>query len=117
MHMQKNIGSTDKIIRIVAGIAILAIGLYYSSWWALLGLIPLVTAGISFCPAYALLGISTLDQAPATPAATPSPTPSAQAEAEAQKAVSAMSGELDLEGPDLVIPGFDSKPEDGPKNY
>ncbi|MGQ9798315.1 MAG: YgaP family membrane protein [Ignavibacterium sp.] len=62
--MTTNIGSADKVIRIVLGLAILAIGLLYESWWGLVGLVPLVTAFIGVCPAYSLLKISTKTKVP-----------------------------------------------------
>lgn len=58
--MKKNIGKTDKIIRIVLGVVILSqtvIGL--GSLWGLIGLVLIVTALIDFCPAYTVLGINT----------------------------------------------------------
>jgi len=58
--MTRNIGSIDRLIRAVVGVAILS--LYFvgpQSNWALLGLIPLFTAFIGWCPPYSMLGIST----------------------------------------------------------
>ncbi len=57
--MKQNVGSTDKIIRIILGILIAAVGYYYRSWWGLIALVPLLTAFISFCPIYPILGLST----------------------------------------------------------
>ncbi len=57
--MKKNIGSVDKIIRIVLGIVILAYGYVEQSWWGLIGLVPLLTAFMGFCPLYAPFKIST----------------------------------------------------------
>ena len=57
--MKKNVGTTDKIIRIVLGLGIAGTGIYFQSWWGLLAIVPLTTAFISFCGLYALLGIST----------------------------------------------------------
>lgn len=57
--MTANIGSTDRIIRIVLGLLIIAAGFYFSSWWGALGLILLATAAINWCPIYAPFGIST----------------------------------------------------------
>lgn len=57
--MEKNIGKTDRIIRIVAGIAILLIGIIYKSWWGLIGIVPLATAFMSWCPLYAPCNITT----------------------------------------------------------
>ena len=57
--MQKNVGNTDRMIRIIAGIIILAIGVYYGSWWGLVGLIPLLTGLTRSCVLYKMLGINT----------------------------------------------------------
>ncbi|RMD48485.1 MAG: DUF2892 domain-containing protein [Ignavibacteria bacterium] len=57
--MNKNIGSVDRIIRYVVGVAALGLGYYYNSYWGLLGLIPILTATINFCPLYAPFKIST----------------------------------------------------------
>jgi hypothetical protein len=57
--MQKNMGSADRVVRGILGIAILAAGYYFKSWFGLIGLIPLATATISWCPAYLPFGIST----------------------------------------------------------
>ncbi len=57
--MKQNIGSTDKIIRIIIGIVIAALGYYFKSWWGLVALLPLLTAFISFCPIYPIFSIST----------------------------------------------------------
>jgi Protein of unknown function (DUF2892) len=56
--MNKNIGNLDRILRVVAGIGLLS--LYFigpQTPWGLLGIVPLATAAIGFCPAYRLLGI------------------------------------------------------------
>ena len=57
--MKKNVGAIDRGIRIVLGLAIVTLGIYNQSWWGLIGIVPLLTAFISWCPAYNLLGIST----------------------------------------------------------
>lgn len=57
--MKLNIGKPDRIMRLVVGIVILVLGYYYQSWWGLVGLIPLGTAAIGWCPAYLPFGIST----------------------------------------------------------
>ncbi len=57
--MQCNVGQTDKRIRMVVGVVILAAGAYYQSWWGLVGLLPLMTAITGYCPPYKLLGINT----------------------------------------------------------
>ncbi|NHQ60422.1 DUF2892 domain-containing protein [Chlorobium sp. BLA1] len=57
--MQKNVGQTDKIIRIVIGVAIIAAGVINQSWWGAVGVIPLLTAFTGFCPLYTLIKTST----------------------------------------------------------
>ncbi|MFP4620295.1 MAG: DUF2892 domain-containing protein [Bacteroidales bacterium] len=57
--MEKNIGKTDKVIRIILGLIIGAVGVYFQSWWGLVGLIPLLTAFTGTCTLYLPFGIST----------------------------------------------------------
>jgi hypothetical protein len=57
--MKKNVGKVDKIIRIIVGIVILLIGIVAGSWWGIIGILPIITAIIGWCPPYQLLGIST----------------------------------------------------------
>jgi hypothetical protein len=57
--MNQNMGSADRVIRGIVGVAVLAAGYYFKSWFGLIGLIPLATAFISWCPAYLPFGIST----------------------------------------------------------
>jgi len=57
--MKKNVGSIDRGLRAVAGIAIIAWGVATQNWWGAIGIVPLFTAAIGWCPAYLPLGIST----------------------------------------------------------
>jgi hypothetical protein len=58
--MTRNVGGLDRGLRIAAGVAILALGAFGPlGWWGLVGLVPLGTALIGFCPVYPLLGINT----------------------------------------------------------
>jgi len=58
--MQCNVGKTDKLLRIGAGIALLGLGASgIIGWWGLIGLVPLATGLLNWCPAYTLLGIKT----------------------------------------------------------
>lgn len=57
--MKKNMGITDRRIRVVAGLVIGALGIYFNSWWGLLGVVFLATALIRTCPLYLPFGIST----------------------------------------------------------
>ena len=56
--MKRNVGTTDRAVRVIAGLAIVATGFYYQSWWGAVGLIPIATAIMGWCPAYLPLGIS-----------------------------------------------------------
>ncbi len=57
--MKANVGSADKIVRITAGIAAIGAGVYFQSWWGAVGLVPLATALMHFCPLYSLVGMNT----------------------------------------------------------
>lgn len=58
--MKKNVGSIERVIRIIAGITILSFAFVGpQSPWAYLGIIPLATGLMGWCPPYALLGLST----------------------------------------------------------
>lgn len=57
--MEKNVGQIDRTLRLVAGIAIIAAGLYLKSWWGLIGIVPLFTGTTRWCPAYLPFGLST----------------------------------------------------------
>lgn len=57
--MKQNVGNIDKSARLFLAVVIGALGFYYNSWWGLLAIIPIVTALISFCPLYKILGINT----------------------------------------------------------
>ncbi len=54
-----NIGRTDKIIRVIIGVVIIAVGVYFKSWWGAIGILPIFTAAIGRCLLYIPLGIST----------------------------------------------------------
>lgn len=58
--MQTNAGTFDRILRIVAGLALLSLVFTGpQSLWGLVGLVPLLTGLAGICPAYSLLGIRT----------------------------------------------------------
>ncbi|HBH36719.1 MAG TPA: DUF2892 domain-containing protein [Gammaproteobacteria bacterium] len=57
--MMKNVGTIDRTIRIIAGIAIIGAGLYYQNWWGAIGAVPLLTGVMGWCPPYALFGWNT----------------------------------------------------------
>ena len=53
-----NVGNLDRIIRIMAGLAILVAGYYFKIWWGLVGLVLILTAIVRFCPAYLPFGLN-----------------------------------------------------------
>jgi uncharacterized membrane protein YfcA len=58
--MTKNIGSTDRIVRIIVGVALIAAALTGAiGVWGWIGIVPLATALIGWCPPYAILGVNT----------------------------------------------------------
>ena len=58
--MKQNVGKIDRLIRFIVGLGILSlIFVGPQTMWGLLGLIPLGTAVIGWCPPYTLLGINT----------------------------------------------------------
>ncbi len=57
--MAANVGGIDKVLRMTAGIALIAWALMGGPMWAWLGVVFLVTGLVGWCPAYPLLGIST----------------------------------------------------------
>jgi len=59
--MKANIGVIDKWLRIVVGVALIALALFgVIGWWGYIGIVPLATAVVSFCPVYRLLGVDTI---------------------------------------------------------
>jgi len=65
----KNVGGIDKVGRIIVGLALLAVALVPSQFqtpWAYVGIVPLVTGLMGWCPLYSLIG---LNSCPAKPAA------------------------------------------------
>jgi hypothetical protein len=58
--MTKNIGKTERIIRVVLGVGILSLAFVGPhSPWAYLGSVPLLTGLVGWCPPYALLRLGT----------------------------------------------------------
>jgi hypothetical protein len=57
--MKANVGSIDKVLRIVLGAALIAWALMGGPVWAWIGVVPLATALVNFCPLYAILGANT----------------------------------------------------------
>lgn len=60
--MGKNVGDIDRILRISIGLILIVMelgGISPISPWGWIGVVPLVTGLIGWCPPYAILGIST----------------------------------------------------------
>jgi Protein of unknown function (DUF2892) len=58
--MPTNEGALDRIIRVIAGLAIISLVFVGpQSPWGWLGLVPLATGLVGFCPAYAVFGVNT----------------------------------------------------------
>lgn len=57
--MNKNVGNIDRVLRIILGLAIIIAGFVMNSWLGVIGLIPLLTGIISWCPLYLPLKINT----------------------------------------------------------
>ena len=65
--MKANVGGVDRVLRIVAGLALLALAFVLEGdarWLGLVGLVPLATGLVGYCPAYALFGLSTCPMQP-----------------------------------------------------
>jgi hypothetical protein len=63
----KNIGSADRLIRVILGVALLAFFFLVPEnpwhWAGLIGILPLLTAAMGSCPLYTILGLSTRQRA------------------------------------------------------
>lgn len=58
--MKLNVGGIDRVLRIVAGLALIGLTLAnVIGVWGWIGVVPLVTGIFKFCPAYALIGVNT----------------------------------------------------------
>ena len=60
--MIANVGTIDRIVRVVVGLAVLSLLFLLDGpihWVGLAGIVMIVTGAFSFCPAYRLIGIST----------------------------------------------------------
>jgi len=57
--MTKNVGSIDRIVRMIAGIAVISWGVMYHNWWGAVGAVPILTVVMSWCPLYSIFGLST----------------------------------------------------------
>lgn len=60
--MKTNVGGVDRMLRILVGVAMLTLVFVLpepTRWWGLVGIVPLATGLLRFCPLYSLIGVST----------------------------------------------------------
>ncbi len=58
--MKFNVGSTDRVLRIIAGLVLIGLAATNTvGIWGYIGIVPLLTGLFKFCPAYAIFGLST----------------------------------------------------------
>ncbi len=55
-------GNVDRTSRLVGGVIIVAVGVYMQSWWGAVGLIPLATGSLKWCPLYLPFNFSTAEK-------------------------------------------------------
>ena len=60
--MKCNVGTIDRLLRIIVGLIIAILGVVFDSWWGLVGIVPLATGIFQFCPMYYPLKISTMNK-------------------------------------------------------
>lgn len=57
---KQNVGSADRIVRAVVGLALIAMAVFGQGMaWGWIGLVPLATSVVSYCPAYSIFGLNT----------------------------------------------------------
>ena len=57
--MKQNTSGFDRTMRILVGLAVMMTGFYFQSYWGVIGLVPLLTGLIGWCPSYLPFGLST----------------------------------------------------------
>lgn len=57
--MNVNVGVIDRVLRIISGLAIIGWGILTKNIWGAVGIIPLFTGSVQWCPVYQLFGIKT----------------------------------------------------------
>jgi len=62
MAMRQNVGSVDQVIRVIIGLVLLSFLFVLDGgvrWFGLIGIVPILTAFVKFCPLYVIFGINT----------------------------------------------------------
>ncbi|MEQ1651325.1 MAG: DUF2892 domain-containing protein [Hyphomicrobium sp.] len=58
--MPTNVGTIDRALRVIVGLALISlVFIGPQTPWGWIGVVPLLTALVGYCPAYSLLGVST----------------------------------------------------------
>lgn len=57
--VKKNVGNMDAILRVILGMIIIFAGLFYNSLWGFVGILPIGSGVLAFCPVYRLLNTQT----------------------------------------------------------
>jgi len=58
--MSRNVGTVDRALRIIVGLVLIALAATGTvGAWGYIGVVPLLTAFIGYCPAYSLIGLNT----------------------------------------------------------
>ncbi|HEY0887108.1 MAG TPA: DUF2892 domain-containing protein [Ramlibacter sp.] len=58
--MKSNVGGIDRILRIALGLVLIGLAATGAvGWWGWLGVVPLATGLVGWCPPYAILGLNT----------------------------------------------------------
>jgi hypothetical protein len=57
--MNRNLGTLDRALRVALGLVLIALAVAGTIGpWGYIGVVPILTALVGFCPAYRLLGIN-----------------------------------------------------------
>jgi len=60
VQMKTNEAGWDRMVRVIAGLVLVGLAATQTvGWWGWLGIIPLVTGAIGWCPLYTVLGLNT----------------------------------------------------------
>jgi hypothetical protein len=65
--MKLNVGGIDRVVRIAAGLGLVGWAAMGGPVWAWIGVVPLATGAIGWCPPYAIFGFSTASAALPSP--------------------------------------------------
>ncbi len=60
--MKANLGLDDKLLRGIIGVLMLIAAYFRGVIYTVMGLVLMATAGFNWCPVYAIIGITTIDE-------------------------------------------------------